>query len=237
MGGYSSIFATISMKQERGQGMTAQQQIGRAALLWGTVFGFVLFGIGFVVDLILPRLLLTNHLSITTYSYISLAIGSVIALSGYFVAGLLAGRQARSVVAGTFAGLITAAIQHVVGIIASSVILTIVEHVSQRVLTFLFVSDLIYLVIYIGLGAGAGALGGLAGRASAGGAQVVVGYPPPGYYPGGMPAYPPPAGPYPQGPYAPNVQPPYPYPYQQPPQGGTMAPPQAPSPEAGGNER
>jgi len=143
----------------------------------------------------------------------------VIALSGYFVAGLLAGRQARSVVAGTFAGLITAAIQHVAGIIASSVTLATVEHAPQQVLTFFFISDLIYLIIYAGLGAGAGALGGLAGRASAGGAQVVMGYPPPGYYPGGMPAYPPPAGPYPQ--------PPYPYPNQQPPQGGTVAPPPA----------
>src|SRR5690349_6443826 len=99
--------------------MVSQQQNIRAALLWGVVFGFVLFGVGYVVGLILPRVLLADHFSIVTYSYISLAIGSVIALAGYFVAGLLAGRQARSVVAGTFAGLFTATIQHVVGIIVS----------------------------------------------------------------------------------------------------------------------
>jgi hypothetical protein len=213
--------------------MVSQQQIARAALLWGAVFGFVLFGVGYVVSLILPRFLVADHLSILTYTYLSLAIGSVIALAGYFVAGLLAGRQARSVVAGTFAGLITAAIQHVVGIIVTfATIPTLGIHTSQ-IITFLLIDDLIYLVIFLGLGAGAGALGGLAGRASAGGAPVVIAYAPPGYYPGGVPGYPPPAGPYPQGPYYPNAQPPYPYPGQQLPQGGTPMPPQSSPPGTG----
>src|SRR5579884_3611119 len=125
--------------------MNSQQQVARAALLWGTVFGFVLFGVDYLVSLVLPRLIQTGGLSFRTYSLLSLAVGIVIGLIVFFVAGLLAGRQARSVAAGTFVGLIAAAIRNIIGIIVAFATLTIQFHLPPQALASFFISDLIYL--------------------------------------------------------------------------------------------
>jgi hypothetical protein len=67
--------------------MTPSQPRGKPALLWGSIFGIVLFGIMYFVSLFI----LTFGHNIGIYFLFSLVAGLMISLTGGFFAAFLAG--------------------------------------------------------------------------------------------------------------------------------------------------
>jgi hypothetical protein len=229
------------------------QLFERPAVRWGVIFGAVAAALGIIGGVIYAA------------TVDGLTIGSTGALSGtnlasclfflvdlalYFLAGMLTARQTGTVGSAAVSGLIVGAIGGLIGGIANAAVvlthpnlLTSVVGVppngidvhSLEVVASIF-GVVLRTAFFGGLGAGLGALGGLAGRGNAPQQQAMAGFygPPPGMYP--LPgSYPPPGyAPPPGYPAQPMYPPPpgYPPPPMYPPPPGY--PPQPAYPPPGG---
>jgi hypothetical protein len=213
------------------------QLFERPAVRWGVMFGAVAAALGIIEGVIYAATTDSQTTGSTgTLSGTSLAntgltcLFFLVSLALYFLAGMLTARQTGTVGSAAISGLIAGAIGGLVGGIANAAVvlthpslLTNVVGVppsgidlhSLEVVASIF-GVVLRAAIFGGLGAGLGALGGLAGRGNAPRQQAMAGYygPPPGTYP--LPgAYPPPGYAPPPGYPAPPMYPPPPgYPPQ-----------------------
>lgn len=208
--------------------MQAPQTIGRSAGQWGLIFGGIIAVLAIINTLI--------GVAAGSRSGISGIIGIVffiVFLVLWFLAGFFtardSGRVGRATIAGLIAGVIGGVVAGIVGLIvvltaSSQSTVTTLENsglTASQAHSALLIGGIIGLIgsiiIYAGLGAGFGALGGLAGRGRAQLPQQVYqeslyqGIPPMGQPQPGAGAYPPP-------PVYPSDSPQQPvYPPQQPP--------------------
>ncbi len=237
-----------------------QQQSGNPAVRQGLVFGGLIALVSIIqsltqflvggVDAVVGQ---ANSQGVPGLG----ALAFLATLALLFLAGMFTARQNSRVGSATIAGLIAGAIGGlvsgiivVIGLSFGSIPPTPASsglHITRSVLILagVFVA-ILFLLFYIALGAGVGAIGGLIGRtyyrsrhpAPSYQESMYQGYPQPGAYPppGGYPypqpgAYPPPGEyPYPPpGGYPPPPQPyPQPYPPQQPQEHLPQYPPQYP---------
>ncbi len=141
--------------------------IGRAALRWGLIFG-LLHGI---ISSILTALAATIFIR---FSGVLTLLSIPIACIFFFLAGFFAARQTRRVVSGTLGGLWAGFISRILStilVVIFNLFYQLPRHpqpggqtVSVSRLAPLFVLELLYLVLDLGLGAGFGALSGLLGK-------------------------------------------------------------------------
>ncbi len=154
--------------------MQAQARQGSGAIKWGLIFGLIL---GVLNGLRATIILVPGArlFGVTRGGEI------ILALAAFFLAGLLAARQSRSVGAAAVAGVITAVVATVISgavSIASFVIapraFALANGLGPRLRGFghpillvsIIVSLIMTLLVYAVIGAGVGALGGLVGRGS-----------------------------------------------------------------------
>jgi hypothetical protein len=154
--------------------MQAQTKRGSGAIKWGLIFGLIL---GVLSGLRAAFALVPGA------RLFGMARGGeiILALAAFFLAGLLAARQSRSVGAAAVAGAITAIVASVISgavslagffisprayALANGLGLRLREFGHPILLISIIVSLIMALLVYVVIGAGVGALGGLAGRGS-----------------------------------------------------------------------
>lgn len=185
----------------------------------------------------------TNILSTLLPLAIAGCVGFLIALTLQFVSGMMTARKTGGVGSAALTGLVTGAFGSLIGggvglvmdfLVVIPALVSLASSLGQNPAQYQqsqTVSDIVgaifSVVVYAGIGAGLGALGGLVGRNSYQQAHPAPSYEQSFYQPG---AYPPAPGyPLPQGQYAPPPGYP-PAPGQQPPaQPGNYPPPQPPA--------
>ena len=193
--------------------MTQQRSRGGSAALWGVIIGLILAALVVLHQLVLASAVRRTFALGGSLLYTALAL--LVAVALYFLAGFLAARRANSLEAGVVAGLVAGLI---VGLTALAITVLALLLRDQRIavaaarhpalVRAAVASTLARGVLGVGvqalIGAGLGALGGLAGRR---GAPPITGGP---YVPYASPAQPASAQP---ASAQPDSPPPQPYPY------------------------
>jgi hypothetical protein len=213
------------------------QLFERPGVRWGVIFGAAAAVLGIIDGVVYAA----TAGSLITGSSGTLSGGALanagltclfflVDLALFFVAGMLTARQTGTVGSAAISGLIAGAIGGLIGGVANAVV--VITHpdllnmpslsqsgidVHSLVVPAAIFGVVLRAAFFGGLGAGLGALGGLAGRGNAPRQQAMAGLygPPPGSYP--LPGtYPPPGGMYPPpGTYPPpGYAPPTDYPAQ-----------------------
>lgn len=187
--------------------MAQQRSRGGSAALWGIIIGLILAALDVLHQLVVAGAV--RHALGPGTSLIYTALALLIAAALYFVAGLLAARRANALEAGVFAGLIAGVIVGATALALVLIVLALRPPLVVRHPALLraeeatgIVREALGIVVQALIGAGLGALGGLAGRRSppAAGANNPTTQP---AYPA-YPAYPatPQSPPRPPNPYA-----------------------------------
>jgi hypothetical protein len=145
----------------------APPSVGRAALRWGLIMG-LLHGI---ISSLLTALAATIFIKFSgLLTLLSILIASIF----FLLAGFFAARQTRKVASGSLAGLWAGFISRVLStilVVLLNIFFLLPRHpqpgvptVSVARLEPLFVLELLYLALDLGLGVGFGTLGGLPGK-------------------------------------------------------------------------
>ena len=149
--------------------MTQQRSRGGSAALWGIIIGIILTALMVLHQLLLAGIVRRGFALGGNLIYTALAL--LIAATLYFLAGFLAARRANAIEAGLFAGLIAGIIVGVTALALALIVLAlrpplVVRHPgllrAQEVTGI--VREVLGIVVQALIGAGLGALGGLAGR-------------------------------------------------------------------------
>lgn len=190
--------------------MVQQRSRGGSAALWGIIIGLILAALVVLHLLVLAGMVRRSFALGGSLIYTALAL--LIAAALYFLAGFLAARRANALEAGVFAGLIAGLI---VGLTVLAITVLALVLRDQRValaatrhpalvraaVASALVRGVLGIFVQALIGAGLGALGGLAGRRPA---PPVTGSPYVPYSPPTQPASPPPGSPPSQSyPYSP----------------------------------
>lgn len=232
------------------QPMQPMPQQGHPALRYGVIFGGIIAVLSIISNVISiadgsETAAFNASSGQASVSSGILGLGCLfflVYLALYFVAGMLASSKTGRVGTGSLAGLVAGAVGGIVGLVAGIIaIMTIptstfqsiadrtqtsggtpltAQQVQSAIVAVGIVGAILGLLFAIGLGAGIGALGGLAGRGRAPRPQYME-----AMYPGMAQGYPPAPG-YPQQPQGAYPQPGYPP--QGYPQPGQYPPPPPP---------
>ncbi len=192
--------------------MVQQRSRGGSAALWGIIIGLILAALVLLHQLVLAGMVRSTFALGGSLIYTALAL--LIAAALYFLAGLLAARRANALEAGVFAGLIAGLI---VGLTVLAITVLALVLRDQRIAVAAVrhtalvraavgstvARGVLGAFVQALIGAGLGALGGLAGRRTS--PPIAAGpYVP--YSPPTQPASPRPVSPPPQpDPYTPDM--------------------------------
>ena len=149
--------------------MAQQRSRGGSAALWGIIFGLILAALDVLHQLVVAGAVRRALGPGTSLIYTALAL--LIAAALYFVAGLLAARRANALEAGVFAGLIAGVIVGATALALTLIVLALRPPLVVRHPGLVRAAEIagvvraaLGVVVQALIGAGLGALGGLAGR-------------------------------------------------------------------------
>ncbi|HKS70548.1 MAG TPA: hypothetical protein VJQ45_09005 [Ktedonobacterales bacterium] len=149
--------------------MTHQRSRGGSAALWGIIIGVILAALVVLHQLLLVGIVRRGFALRGSLVYTALAL--LVAAALYFLAGFLAARRANAIEAGLFAGLIAGIIVGVTALALTLIVLALRPPLAVRHPGLLraqevagIVREVLGTAVQALIGAGLGALGGLAGR-------------------------------------------------------------------------
>jgi hypothetical protein len=155
--------------------MTQQRSRGGSAALWGAIIGLILAALVVLHQLVLADAARRSFAVGGSLIYSALAL--LIAAALYFLAGFLAARRANAIEAGLFAGLIAGVIVGVTVLVMTVLVLLVRDHriavavaaarhpaLVRSAVVAALVRGVLGICVQALIGAGLGALGGLAGR-------------------------------------------------------------------------